>query len=690
MIIVGVDVGGTNTDLILTGTGQNYVIHKVPSTKANQSIGIIQGIQEICEKAGITPRDIDIIMHGTTVATNALIEYKGAKTGLITTKGFRDILHIGRHRRPHNFSLMQDIPQQVRPLVERKYRKTVTERIVPPGDVWIPLNEEEVIQAIQELKEDGVESIAVAFLFSFLNPIHELRVGELIRKHYPEAEVTLSHQVISQYREYERFTTAAINAFTKPIMKNYLQQLKNGLQSIDCHAEIYIMQSNGGVCRIEHAAEKPVSTLMSGPAAGVIGTQYIGNRHGYNKLIGLDIGGTSADITVIPGKLLEINYQDCVIAGYPVLFPQLDVISIGAGGGSIAWGDSGGGFNVGPKSAGAEPGPACYGRGGIEPTVTDAHVLLGRIDPEQFLGGRIQLRKDLSEKAMKNTICQQFQMDVIEAALSTLEIVNANMIKAIRIHSIQRGYDPREFALVAFGGAGPLHACDIADELGIPTVLIPPAPGINSAMGLLATDLKFDVIRTVGMMLDSADEQRLEKHYQDMIEEAIGQLQQTQEKDDQRQIVVYQQLDCRYVGQGYELSIPFTGFHENWKKTVQEQFDQKHEETYGFSFPGNPVEIINLRVQAVGNMPPFELAPIEEGGTDSSHAIVKHSHMICGKPKNYQVYDVPQYDRTLLKKGNRIPGPAMVNMLDSTIVILPHWEGEVLEDGTIRLTRKEQ
>lgn len=688
MIRVGVDVGGTNTDLILTGVGQKHVYHKVPSTKADQSIGIIQGVKEICDKAGIHPSDINMFLHGTTVATNALIEHEGAKTGLITTEGFRDILHIGRHRRPHNFSIMQDIPFQIKPLIERKYRKVVKERIVPPGDIFIPLDESAVIQAINELKDDGVTSIAVAFLFSFLNPIHEKRVGELIALHYPEAEISLSHEVISQYREFERFTTTAINAFTKPKMRSYMTSLEKGLKEIGCEAEILIMQSNGGISGIEGVSEKPISTLMSGPAAGVIGTQFIGNLHNHTKLIGLDIGGTSADITVIPEQLLEIDFQNCEIAGYPVLFPQLDVISIGAGGGSIAWADSGGGFNVGPRSAGAEPGPACYNRGGTEATVTDANIILGRIDPNNFLGGRIQLQKDLSEDAMKQSICESFDMDLQEAALSTLEIMNANMVKAIRLHSIQRGYDPREFALVGFGGAGPLHSCDVADALEIPTILIPPAPGITSATGLLSTDLKFDYIRTIGIMLDTAEESRIAQYYREMTIEAEQQIQKDITRGNEtRNTVTIQQIDCRYAGQGYELSIEFTGFTENWREEIQRKFDEAHEETYGFAFPGSQIEMINLRVQTIGVMPDLDVPEADETSQQTISAS-KMTKAVFGSPKNYQEYDVPQFERTELPKGMMIEGPAIINGLDSTVVINPNWQGEVLYDSTLKLTRK--
>ena len=359
MIALGVDVGGTNTDIILSGLerGAGTLVHKLPSTPHDSSIATVQGSLEACELAGIRPAEVGLILHGTTVATNALLEHDGARTGMLTTAGFRDIIHIGRHRRPHNFSLMQDIPIQRWPLVERKHRKPVAERVVPPGVVQTPLDEEQAARAVEELKAAGVDSICVCFLFSFLNPENELRAGQIVRELHPEADVSLSHQVIAQFREFERFTTTAVNAFVKPKVRRYLERLEAGYREAGFGAPLRIMQSNGGVADVGNAAERPVNVLLSGPAAGVIAGKHLGDLHGYANLITLDIGGTSADISVIPGRLLELNPLDTTIAGYPVLAPKLDVTAIGAGGGSIAWADQAGAFNVGPKSAGADPGP---------------------------------------------------------------------------------------------------------------------------------------------------------------------------------------------------------------------------------------------------------------------------------------------------------------------------------------------
>jgi len=687
VIALGVDVGGTNTDIVLGGIhGDGVVVHKLPTTKADPSLATVQGTLDICEMAGIEPADIGLVLHGTTVATNALLEHEGARTGMITTEGFRDIIHIGRHQRPHNFSLMQDIPFQRWPLVERRFRRPVPERIVPPGDVATPLDEAATVAAVEELRDQGVESICVCFLFSFLNPAHELRAGELIAEHHPEADISLSHQVIAQFREFERFTTTAVNAFIKPKVRSYLQRLEAGWRDAGVACPIHIMQSNGGVAAVEQAAERAVNVLLSGPAAGVIAGRHVGNRAGYDHLITLDIGGTSADISVIPGRLLELNIMDSYMGGYPILSPKLDVTAIGAGGGSVAWIDAGGAFNVGPRSAGAEPGPACYGAGGTEATVTDAHLVLGRLDPGGFLGGRMALRPDLAEQSLAATGAG-FGMNAERAALAILRIVNANMVREIRVHSIRRGYDPRECALVAFGGAGPLHACEIAEELDIPVILLPPAPGITSAMGLLATDLKYDAVRTVGLMLENAELEFLERRFEDMEVELRGRFAGHRGAAP----VLRREAACRYAGQGYELSAPCDELGEDWRERIEASFHASHEHEYGFRFPNDPVEIISLRVTATGEIHTRPHGSIEGGGEDPGAALTGMTEVVFAGPAGEPAREpAPTYRRDTLLAGARLPGPAIVLEMDSTLVIGPAWEGEVLADGTVQLIRKER
>ena len=394
MILIGADVGGTNTDIILANTDENkFAIHKVPTTSPDPTLGMIDGIEELCRQAGLSLAQVDHIFHGTTVATNATLEHKGARTGMITTRGYRDILHIGRHQRPQNYSIMQDIPWQVKPFVRRRHRKVVTERLIPPlGEVLTPLDEEEAREQIRVLKSEGVESIAVCFLFSYLNPAHENRVQQLVEEEFPEAFVTTSADVSPQFREFERFTTTCLNAFLGPKVTAYIDELSNRLKEAGSTTELHIMTSNGGVTTTRAISKKPVNTLLSGPAAGVLGGAWVARQIKRENLITLDVGGTSADIGIItPRGIVEASARDTSIAGFPVMIPMIDVHTIGAGGGSIAYVDAGDAFRVGPRSAGSMPGPACYGHGGEEPTVTDANLVLGRLDKDHFLGGGMDI-----------------------------------------------------------------------------------------------------------------------------------------------------------------------------------------------------------------------------------------------------------------------------------------------------------
>ncbi|HIM46348.1 MAG TPA: hydantoinase/oxoprolinase family protein, partial [Alphaproteobacteria bacterium] len=491
MKLIGVDVGGTFTDLIITDSDTRQTeIHKVPTTPEDPSIGATEGITELCARSGIEPGAIDHVFHGTTIATNAVLQYDGARTGMITSEGYRDIIHIGRHQRPENYSIMQDIPWQSRPLVRRRHRKTVPERLTPPsGEVLVALDEEAVRRAAREFKAAGVEAIAICFLFSYLEPKHERRAREIVLEEYPEAFVATSARVAPQFREFERFTTAAMNAFIGPKVRTYVQRFDRQLKQVGLTAELHIMGSNGGVATAQTVAELPVVTLLSGPAAGVMGGAWTAALSGRSRLITFDVGGTSADIgIVIDGQYSEATARDTWIGGYPILVAMIDIGTIGAGGGSIAHVDAGGGFKVGPQSAGARPGPACYGFGGEAPTVTDANLALGRLDADNFLGGSMALDESAAEKVIDG-LAERLGIERFEAAEGVLTIMNSNMANAIRAKTVQKGIDPRGFSLVAFGGAGPLHGAEVADLLGIPEVVVPPHPGITSAAGLLTTDL---------------------------------------------------------------------------------------------------------------------------------------------------------------------------------------------------------
>src|SRR6478609_3710896 len=503
MRLIGVDVGGTFTDLVYADTeaGQTAV-HKVSTTPDDPSRGVVAGLDALCDKYAIPRETIDVVFHGTTIATNAILEHDGAVTGMITTGGYRDILHIGRHQRPQHYSIMQDIPWQDRPLVKRRHRKTVTERLVPPrGEVLEPLDEAGVRQAVRELKEAGVQAIAICFLFSYLDAAHEARALAIVREEYPECFATTSSSVSPQFREFERFTTTAMNAFVGPKVRNYVTRLESEIEQSGFKADLRIMASNGGVATPAMVAERPVLTLLSGPAAGVIGGDWAGGLSGKRSLITFDVGGTSADIGIVTdGGFGEATARDTWIAGFPVMVPMIDVHTIGAGGGSIAFVDQAGAFKVGPRSAGAVPGPAAYGRGGTRATVTDANVVLGRLDGKNFLGGGMALDE------------------------------------------------------VAVGGAGPLHGAEVAEMLGVPEVVVPPHPGITSAVGLLISDLRYDAIRTSFQVSGAADVARINADFAGMAKELAERF--TADGIDLENVTFERRGDLRYVGQGYELKVP--------------------------------------------------------------------------------------------------------------------------------------
>ena len=684
---VGVDVGGTNTDVTLVAGDQEF-IHKTPSTD-DPSESTARGVAEICDIANVDPSDVDQILHGTTVATNALIEYEGAKTGMLTTEGFRDVTHIGRHRKPHNFSLQQTVPWQERPIVERRHRKTVPERIQPPGEVITPLDEDAVREATHELVETGIESIAVCYLHSYLDPVHENRTKELIQEEYPDLSVSTSNEVVAQFREFERFTTTAINARLEPVMTGYLQRLQERFTGFGFDCEVLIMQSNGGMASIKQVKRMPVSTLVSGPAAGVLSAEFAGQRADEEKLVMLDMGGTSADISVYPGRVRERDARDSKVGGYPTIVPMLDIETIGSGGGSIAWLDRAKGFNVGPKSAGADPGPACYDRGNDRPTVTDAQVVLGRIDPQTFLGGDLTINPDLSRQSIQTQLVDQLDQERFatpeKAALAVLEVANTNMYRAIREQTVQRGYDPREYTLVAFGGAGPMHAADIADELETSRVLIPPAPGIASARGLLTGDVKYDYQTTVSQDLRDVDAATVDERFETLEQRGRTQLESDNIPADDREF--RRSVDCLYEGQGYELNVAFDGIDGDWRDRIRDRFEKKHEAEYGHYFEDDPVELLTLRVTAVGDTSDYSAANIGTDGT-TEDAFTGESEVVFGTSEQPEQLSVPRYERDALSAGNQIKGPAIVDQLDSTVVVNPDWTATVLDNGALSLERK--
>jgi N-methylhydantoinase A len=683
MKLIGVDIGGTFTDLILADVAQQQTwIHKVPTTVDDPSIGMIQGIQTLCQMAQADYTDIEHVLHGTTIATNTLLTHDGAHTGMITTEGYRDIVHIGRHQRPQHYSIMQDIPWQARPLVKRRDRKVVPERLDPKGQVLTPLNEDAARAAILELKDAGVESVAICFLNSYFDSRHEDRVAELAQELFPEAFITTSASIFPQFREFERFTTTCINAFVGPKVQRYIQNLSRSLKEQSVRGELHIMRSNGGVATAEVAGEQPVTLLLSGLAAGVLGGAAAGERSARSRLITFDMGGTSTDIGIVTERgFAEATARDTWIAGYPVMVPMIDVHTIGAGGGSIAYVDEGGAFRVGPRSAGAEPGPVCYDKGGTEVTVTDANVVLNRLDPDHFLGGEMAIYPDKAFAAVQ-ALADRVELDLYETAAGILTIVNNNMANAIRSRTIQKGQDPRQFALVAQGGAGPLHAAEVALSLGIPEVVVPRYPGITSAMGLLTTDLKHDLIQNEFTLSTDPHLDKLNADLQALEDQVKDQLRADGFSEDQMALQRF--ADCRYVGQGYELRalVPGGELDETALQSVWQQFHDLHTTEYGHAFPENPVELVTLRVTGTGPMPKLSGLPVPTEG-DVKEAWLKTAVTYFRVNGQLEEYSTNFFERDRLPVGGIIEGPAVIFQKDSTVLLPPHSQTTVEANGNL-------
>lgn len=686
MIALGVDVGGTFTDLILADLVSGTVtIHKTPSTPSNSAEGVVTGVKEISEIAGITPGQIDAIFHGTTVGTNAMLVHGGAVTGMITNDGFRDVLHIGRHQRPQHYSIMQDLPWQSRPLIRRRFRKTVSGRLDARGEELVPLDEEAIAAAARELGEDGVEAILIGFLFSFVNPAHERRAAEIVRDVLPDVFVTTSADVSPQFREFERFTTAAMSAFIGPKVRRYIRDLSDELRKLGVTGELRVMTSSGGLATPEMIAQRPATTLLSGLVAGVRGGAWVGEHAGTDKLVTLDIGGTSADIGIIrDGRLAEADARSAKIADFPVMLPMIDIHTIGAGGGSIAYLDRGKAFRVGPQSAGAEPGPAAYGRGGTLPTVTDANLVLGRLVADNFLGGRMSLDAEASARVI-GELAAKLGRSPEETAEGALTVLNSNMANAIRSRTVQKGIDPREFTLAGFGGAGPLHAAEVAAMLDMQDVLIPPHPGITSAVGLLTADLEYHALRTAFAIKGALDLGRLQALFDDM-EAELGAIF-ARDKVPAEKVKMLRQADLRYVGQGYELKIdvPDGPLTDAALESVWSAFHDRHREEYGHAFEASPIEIVTVKVRGVGIVdklaePPAYAVTGEPKQVGSGRCVFRVNDEL-------KTYDTPHIERTSLPVDRRFSGPAILLQTDTTTVVPPGWTYSADHHGNVRMTR---
>ena len=665
--VVGIDVGGTFTDIAVLQDGR-LAVHKLPSTPRNPTEGIVQGVSE----AGVEISSADFV-HGSTVATNALLEGKGARTALVTTMGFEDVLEIGRQSRAELYNLEQDRTPTLAPW---ELRFGLQERVDFTGAILDDLQPDAVEALMALITESGADAVAVSFLFSFLNPVHEDMVNEALRNLNPAPFISLSSQVLPEFREYERTSTVVVNAYVGQVMSRYLGELEQSLGE-----GLRIMQSSGGSITARLAADQPVRTILSGPAGGVVGAFHVSSQAGYPDIITLDMGGTSTDVSLCPGRIKETGSSN--VGGHPISVPMIEIHTVGAGGGSIARVDTGGALAVGPQSAGADPGPACYGRGD-QLTVSDANLLLGRLRPDHFLGGRLTLDLPRAQGLM-SSLAQSLGLGEKEAALGILRVVNANMERAIRAISLERGYDPRSFTLVPFGGAGPVHGCELAQELGIPRVLIPARPGILSALGVAIADVVKDYSRTVMLRGADLERARLEEEFHGM--EGLARNELVQEGLPSERMTARRFLDVRYVGQSFELTVDYptsraSRTSEGLSRAISDSFYRAHLQRFGYADRGEPVEIVNLRLKLDLAVDKPELPPMQAGAADASGARIAGVSVVFREGE----LDTPLYDRDLLATGNRIDGPALVVQLDTTTVVPPGWHGEVDPYGNLLLT----
>jgi N-methylhydantoinase A len=661
---IGVDSGGTFTDVCLFDTKAGHVhVWKVPSTPADPSQAIAEGVAQGLAQHGANAAGISYFGHGTTVATNTLIQAKWAVTGVITSAGFRDLLEIGRQKRPSLYDLQCDKPA---PITPRRLRLEVPERLRHDGRVETPLDEDEVRQAAEQLRAANVDAVAIAFLYSFVDPGHELRAKEIVAKILPDAFISCSHEIAPEFREFERFSTVAVNAALGPIMSGYVHRLSKRIDALGVRAPAHITQSNGGVISFDLAARQPVRTVLSGPSTGVVGAVALGKLARSPDLITFDMGGTSTDVALVqngrPARTGEMT-----VHGQSLKIPMLDINTVGAGGGSIARIDHGGLLKVGPHSAGADPGPVCYNLGSTEPTVTDANVALGVLNPHHLLAGRMKIDRSLAVAAIE-MLGQRLGLTMEQAAQGIISIVTANMAKAIRVISVQRGHDPRDFALMAFGGAGPIHAARLASELEIGRILVPPHPGVLCATGLLLTDLVADYARTRLMLLDGgaavigAEFARLEQQAENWF---------STEGVDQVSRRLARSIDMRYAGQNYELPIPLPDVANEAELIagLKRDFEAEHLRMYGYIAQEEPVQLVTFRLQATGVVPKSDITEHGPAQSDVQQAITGRRDVWLPELDGWT--KSPVYDRGGLGFGHQFDGPAIVEQMDSTTLVLP-------------------
>jgi N-methylhydantoinase A len=658
---IGVDVGGTFTDIVGIDELGKVFFAKTPSTPQDQSIGVVTGIQRILTDLNLLAESVKGVAHGTTVATNTLLERNGAVTALITTKGFRDVLHIGRQSRPQLYDLHARRPD---PLVPRYLRREVSERSLHTGVVLVQLDEEELRKIVRELLAEGVQSIAVCFLHSYANATNEQRALEVIKQEAPHILVSVSNDILPEFREFERMNTTVINAYVQPRMDNYISQLTKHIIEAGVKAPLTIMKSTGGMMTDAVAASKSVNTLLSGPAGGVLAAKFLANTTEYKNLITGDMGGTSFDVAVIQNGQVEISNEG-IIEGFPVMFPHIDITTIGAGGGSIAWIDTGGAMRVGPRSAGAIPGPVCYGKGGIEPTITDAHAVLGLIGIE-LLGGEMKIDVASAREAIKVQLADKLKMSVEEVSEGILRVSNANMVRAIRTMTVEKGIDPRKFMILPFGGAGALQAIELARALEIKRVVVPIAPGNFSAFGLLAAPIRYDEVVTYRAHQNDVDLKKIENLLEGL--DILAREEMKRDDIDPSTVIFERRADIRYFGQAYSLSIQFPNVPINkiiWSRIISD-FHQGHVDAYGFKNENDPIEVVNLRLAVIGKTDNSNLYAEGEIATGPITPYTQRAAYFGGRWVNTAIYK-----RSDLRVGHMVTGPAVIEEQGATTVIGP-------------------
>ncbi len=675
---IGVDIGGTFTDVVCRVPGRGLQLMKIPSTRTDPGLAVVRSVAVMAERWGVDPAAVMRFSHGTTVATNAVLERKGARIGLICTEGFRDVIEIGRQFRRHVYRVLLE-PETPVFLAPGRVRREVPERVAADGTIVVPLDRNAMALAVDELVAAGVEAIAIVFLFSFANPEHERAARDIVRERHPELAVSVSHEVDPAFREYERTVVTAFDAYVKPVINRYLAGLEGGLGRAGVVAPLQVMQSRGGLTASPVARKRPVRLFLSGPAAGVVGGRIVGASAGIGDLITIDIGGTSADIALISAGKPMLRAEG-VIGDYAVRVAMVDVNTIGSGGGSIARVDAAGSLRVGPESAGSEPGPACYGRGGREATVTDASVLLGYVDPEDFAGGTFRLDPAAAAAVIDKRIAGPLGLGRLEAALGVHRVLNARMAEGIRLVSVRQGIDPRRYALVPLGGAGGTHATPLARELGMTRVLVPRIPGVLAAAGLLASPVEHDVSVTFVARLDGLDLAALHKTLAGLDAETSSLM--AGEAVEPSSVTISYIADVCYVGQSYSIEVPFNPAEPSLADWLRERFMDAHDRLYGYS-ADSPAKIVALR--AIHRSGGSETIP-EMRFEPSGGPVVRGERAIFVEGRVDPV-TATVYDREAMEEGFAFVGPAIVRQPDTTTLIEPGWSGQVDAAGNLLLNR---